>query len=118
MYYETLAPAAIGDVGGDGVDPVERIEEANGRTGAGIGRCGDLKHAVVGPSDAIGCKRRARHVAREPLQLPGNAGRAVSTSGNQTPSLALNDGSDESWTRTVNGRCLGLTTAAKVPRAA
>ena len=64
-------PAAIGDVGGDGVDPVERIEEANGRTGGGIGRCGDLKHAVVGPSDAIGCKRRARHVKREPLQLPG-----------------------------------------------
>ena len=64
-------PTAIGDVGGDGVDPVERIEEANGRTGAGIGRCGDLKHAVVGPSDAIGCKRRARHVTREPLKLPG-----------------------------------------------
>ena len=42
-----------------------------GRTGAGIGRCGDLKHAIVGPSDAIGCKRRARHVTREPLQLPG-----------------------------------------------
>src|SRR5437773_4574096 len=64
-------PAASGDVGGDGVDPVERIEEANGRTGAGVGRCGDLKHAVVGPSDAIGCKRRARHVTREPLKLPG-----------------------------------------------
>src|SRR5438552_7113837 len=30
-------PAAIGDVGGDGVDPVERIEEANGRTGGGSG---------------------------------------------------------------------------------
>jgi len=64
-------PAAIGDVGRDGVDPVEGIEEANGRTGGGIGRCGDLKHAVVGPSDAIGCKRRARHVTREPLKLPG-----------------------------------------------
>ena len=64
-------PAAIGDVGRDGVDPVERVEEGNGRTGAGIGRCGDLKHAVVGPSDAIGCKRRGRHLAREPLQLPG-----------------------------------------------
>jgi len=50
-------PAAIGDVGRDGVDPVEGVEEANGRTGAGIGRCGDLKDAVVGPSDAIGGKR-------------------------------------------------------------
>ena len=37
MYYETLAPAAIGDVGRDGVDPVEGVEEANGRTVRGSG---------------------------------------------------------------------------------
>ena len=34
--------AAIRDVGGDGVDPVEGIEETKGGAGAGIGRCGDL----------------------------------------------------------------------------
>ena len=45
--------ATIGDVGRDGVDPVEGIEQAHGRAGAGIGRCGDLEHAVVGPADAI-----------------------------------------------------------------
>src|SRR5437867_9174806 len=37
---------------------------------AGIGRCGDLEHAVVGPADAIDGEPRARHVTREPLQLP------------------------------------------------
>ncbi len=31
----------IGDVGRGGVDAVEGIEKAHGRTGAGIGRCGD-----------------------------------------------------------------------------
>jgi len=43
----------------DGVDPVEGIEEANSRTGAGIGRCGDVKQAVVAAADAVGRKRRA-----------------------------------------------------------
>jgi len=48
-------PTAIGDVGRDGVDPVEGVEEANGRTGAGIGRCGDLKHAAdLEPKRAVG----------------------------------------------------------------
>ena len=53
------------------MDPVEGIEQAHGRAGAGIGRCGDLEHAVVGPADAIDGERRARHVTREPLKLPG-----------------------------------------------
>ena len=63
----------IGDVGRGGVDAVEGIEKAHGRTGAGIGRCSDssIKHPVVGPADAIGCKRRARHLTLEPLTLPG-----------------------------------------------
>lgn len=71
LHKYLTQPAAIGDVGRDGVDPVDGIEEANGRTGAGIGRCSNLEHAVVGSSDAIGCKRRARHVTREPLKLAG-----------------------------------------------
>jgi hypothetical protein len=44
--------AAVGDVGGDGVDPVEGIESTNGRAGAGIGRCRDLEQVVM-PADAI-----------------------------------------------------------------
>ena len=75
MYYETLVPAAIGDVGRDGVDPVEGIEEANGRTGAGVGRRGDLKQAVVAMADATSRKRRARDVAGEPLELLTITGR-------------------------------------------
>ena len=63
----------IGDVGRDGLDAVEGIEKAHGRTGAGIGRCSDssIKHPVVGPADAIGCERRARHLTLEPVKLPG-----------------------------------------------
>ena len=34
--------AALRDVGRDGVDPVQRIEEAVGRAGAGIGTCRNL----------------------------------------------------------------------------
>jgi hypothetical protein len=60
--------AAVGDVGGDGVDPVEGIESANGRAGAGIGRCRDLEQVVM-PADAIGRDRRAGDVARESLEL-------------------------------------------------
>jgi hypothetical protein len=63
--------AAIRDVGGDGVDPVEGIEETKGRAGAGIGRCGDLEHSVVSSADTIGVKRGAGYVAGEPVELLG-----------------------------------------------
>jgi hypothetical protein len=63
--------AAIRDVGGDGVDPVEGIEETKGGAGAGIGRCGDLEHSVVASADAIGGKRGPGYVAGEPVELLG-----------------------------------------------
>jgi len=79
--------ATIGDVGRDGVDPVEGIEQAHGRAGAGIGRCGDIEHAVVGPADAIDDERRARHVTREPLQLPGIFGGERLSGKNREPGM-------------------------------
>ena len=42
LIPDTMA-AAIGDVGRDGVDPVQGIELTNSRAGAGIGRCRDLQ---------------------------------------------------------------------------
>ena len=49
-------PAALRDVGRDGVDPVQRIEEAVGRAGAGIGTCRNLDRSFM-TADAIGGKR-------------------------------------------------------------
>jgi len=46
------------------MDPVEGIEEAKSRTGSGVGRCDDLKHAVSR-------RRWAGDVAREPLGISG-----------------------------------------------
>ncbi len=56
-------PAAIRDVGRDGVDPVEWIEQALGRAGTGIGRCRDPQQAVMA-ADAVGRKRGAGDVAK------------------------------------------------------
>ena len=44
---------------------------AQGRTGSGVGRCGDLEEAVVAAADAVGRKRRARDVTSEALELHG-----------------------------------------------
>jgi len=63
--------AGIGEVGRDGVDSVEGIEQAHGRAGAGIGRCSDLEKAVVEAADAVGRKGRARDVTSKALELPG-----------------------------------------------
>jgi len=62
--------AAIRDVGRDGVDPVQRIEEAVGRAGAGIGTCRNLDRSFM-TADAIGGKRGTGNVAGEPLELLG-----------------------------------------------
>src|SRR5881397_1163913 len=64
--------AAIRNVGRDGVDPVQRIEEAVGRAGAGIGTCGNLDRSFM-TADAIGGKRGMRQDALAQLDavFPG-----------------------------------------------
>src|SRR3989442_859361 len=57
---------AIRGGGRDGVDAVQRIEEAVGRAGAGIGTCRNLDRSFM-TADAIGGKRGTGNVAGEPL---------------------------------------------------
>jgi len=64
-----LVLAAIRDVGGDGMNPIQWVEGTNGRTSAGIRRCADLEPAVVAPADAVDGKRGSSDVAGEPLKL-------------------------------------------------
>ena len=67
-------PAAIGNMGCDGVDPIQWIEEPKGGAGAGIGRCCELDQSVMA-ADAVGRERGACDVACQPLELFGILGR-------------------------------------------
>src|SRR4029453_10103939 len=62
--------AAIGDVRRDGMDPFERVEDADRGAGAGIRRRLDLETAVLAPADTVDRKRRASDVARDALEAP------------------------------------------------
>jgi hypothetical protein len=60
--------AAIGDVRRDGMDPFERVEDADCGAGAGIQGRLDLETAVLAPADTVDRKRRASDVARDALE--------------------------------------------------
>jgi hypothetical protein len=60
--------AAVGDLGGDGVDPLERIENQLGGAASRIGRRGDPDTAFVVDLDGVDADRSPRDVTYEPLQ--------------------------------------------------
>jgi len=64
--------AAVGDLRGDGVDPLEGIENELGRAASRIGRRGDPDSTFVVDPDRVDADRRPGDVTYPPLK-----GRAI-----------------------------------------
>lgn len=60
--------ASVGDLGGHGVDPVERVEDALGSAGRGVGRGRYPDMALVVLLHGFDADRGPRELAREPLE--------------------------------------------------
>src|SRR5438876_7022990 len=85
---------------------------AQGRTGSGVGRCGDREEAVVAAADAVGRKRRARDVTSEALELPGILRGERFSGKNGEPAWYQKILHDENYFCRLAGKCNWCQTAS------